>query len=72
LHPLQEAFLKVDAMQCGYCTSGMILASAGLLSRNPRPSEPEIAAALEGNVCRCGAHPRIIEAVRLAANGGVR
>lgn len=70
LHPLQEAFVKVDAMQCGYCTAGMILAGAGLLSRNPNPSEREIVAALQGNICRCGTYPRIVEAVRLAAKGG--
>jgi len=70
LHPLQEAFVKVDAMQCGYCTTGMILAGAGLLSRNPNPSEREIVAALQGNICRCGTYPRIVEAVRLAAKGG--
>jgi aerobic-type carbon monoxide dehydrogenase small subunit (CoxS/CutS family) len=72
LHPLQAAFLEADALQCGYCTPGMIMASAGLLDRNPNPTEPEIAAALEGNLCRCGTYPRIIQAVRLAAKGGRR
>lgn len=72
LHPLQAAFLEADALQCGYCTPGMIMASAGLLDRNPNPTEPEIAAALEGNLCRCGTYPRIIQAVRLAARGGRR
>ncbi|SRR5581483_1832723 len=67
LHPLQEAFIGADAMQCGYCTPGMIMASAGLLYRNPKPSDAEIRQALQGNICRCGTYPRIIEAVRTAA-----
>ena len=68
LHPVQAAFIKADAMQCGYCTPGMILSSVGLLKRTPRPSEPEIRRALQGNVCRCGTYPRIIAAVKMAAN----
>src|SRR5579863_3007451 len=68
LHPLQEAFIQADAMQCGYCTPGMILSSAGLLKKTPQPSEPEIRRALEGNVCRCGTYPRIIQAVQMAAS----
>jgi aerobic-type carbon monoxide dehydrogenase small subunit (CoxS/CutS family) len=67
LHPMQEAFIQAEALQCGYCTPGMILASVGLLKKTPQPSEAEIRRALEGNVCRCGAHPRIITAVRMAA-----
>ena len=67
LHPVQEAFLHAGAMQCGYCTAGMIVASAGLLASNPNPSEAQIKQALEGNVCRCGTYPRIVAAVRLAA-----
>lgn len=67
LHPLQESFLEVDVMQCGYCTPGMIMAAAGLLGKNPNPSEAEIARALDGNICRCGTYPRIVAAVRLAA-----
>lgn len=73
LHPLQEAFIQADAMQCGYCTPGMILAGAGLLKKNARPSEAEIRRALEGNICRCGTYPRIVAAVQSAAkamNGG--
>jgi nicotinate dehydrogenase subunit A len=73
LHPLQEAFLESDAMQCGYCTPGMIMSGAGLLRKNPHPSEPEIRRAMEGNVCRCGTYPRIVAAVQLAErliNGG--
>src|SRR5262245_15434425 len=60
LHPVQEAFLSVDAMQCGYCIAGMIMTSVGLLQKNPRPSDPEILKAMEGNMCRCGTYPRIL------------
>ncbi len=63
LHPVQEAFLKTDAMQCAYCTSGMIMASVGLLSKNPRPSRDEIVKGMNGNVCRCGTYQRIIAAI---------
>ncbi len=66
LHPLQEAFIQADAMQCGYCTPGMIVSGAGLLLKNPHPSEPEIRRAMEGNVCRCGTYPRIVAAVKMA------
>jgi isoquinoline 1-oxidoreductase alpha subunit len=72
LHPLQEAFLEAGAMQCGFCTAGMIVAGAGLLRRNPDPEEPEIRKALEGNVCRCGSYTRIVSAVRAAAALGTR
>ena len=67
LHPLQEAFARHDALQCGYCTPGMILAAHGFLLKNPKPTEKDVREALEGNICRCGAHPRIIEAVMDAA-----
>ena len=67
LHPLQQAFLDADAMQCGYCTPGMILSAVGLLQKNSHPGDAEIRRALEGNVCRCGTYPRIIAAVRMAA-----
>lgn len=67
LHPVQEAFIQADALQCGYCTPGMILATVGLLNKTPSPSEPEIRRALEGNICRCGTYPRIISAVQMAA-----
>ena len=67
LHPLQEAFLEHDALQCGFCTPGMILQALALLRRNPDPGEAEIADALEGNLCRCGSYPRIVAAVRSAA-----
>jgi len=66
LHPLQEAFIQADAMQCGYCTPGMILSGVGLLKKTPHPSEPEIRRALEGNVCRCGTYPRIVAAMQMA------
>ncbi len=67
LHPVQEAFIQADAMQCGYCTPGMILASVAFLKKTPQPSEPDIRRALQGNVCRCGTYPRIIKAVQIAA-----
>jgi len=67
LHPLQEAFLEADALQCGYCTPGMIMSSVALLSKNPNPSEPEIVRFMDGNVCRCGTYPRIVSAIRKAA-----
>jgi aerobic-type carbon monoxide dehydrogenase small subunit (CoxS/CutS family) len=67
LHPLQQAFLETDAMQCGYCTSGMLMSGVGLLQQNPDPSEAEILHLMEGNVCRCGAYPRILAAIRKAA-----
>jgi isoquinoline 1-oxidoreductase subunit alpha len=67
LHPLQEAFLEADALQCGYCTPGMIIAGVALLSKNANPSEQEIVRFMEGNVCRCGTYPRIVTAIRKAA-----
>ena len=67
LHPLQQAFLDADAMQCGYCTAGMILSGVALLDRAADPAEADIAHALEGNLCRCGTYPRIVAAVRAAA-----
>ena len=72
LHPLQEAFLHADAMQCGYCTPGMIMSGAGLLHATPNPSEAEIKRALQGNVCRCGTYPRIVAAVQMAARTAAR
>ena len=68
LHPLQQAFVDCDAMQCGYCTPGMIMQSAGLLRRDPSPSEAEIRGELEGNICRCGTQNRIVAAVQKAAH----
>jgi nicotinate dehydrogenase subunit A len=67
-HPLQAAFIKEQVPQCGYCTSGMIMSAADLLARNPKPNEDDIRAALEGNLCRCGSHARVVRAV-LAASG---
>ena len=67
LHPVQKAFVEHDALQCGFCTPGMIMNATGLLLRNPSPSTEEIKAGLEDNLCRCGAHVRIIEAVHTAA-----
>lgn len=67
LHPLQQAFLEVEALQCGYCTSGMIMTATALLKSNPDPSEEEIVRFMEGNICRCGTYRRIIAAVRQAA-----
>jgi len=69
LHPLQEAFLEEDAMQCGYCVPGMILTAAALLERNPRPSETQILQGMNGNLCRCCGYPRILAAVRRVAEG---
>jgi aerobic-type carbon monoxide dehydrogenase small subunit (CoxS/CutS family) len=67
LHPLQEAFLEAGALQCGYCTPGMIMSALALLQRNPNPSEPEIIRAMDGNICRCGAYGRIVAAISKAA-----
>lgn len=67
LHPVQESFIRCDAMQCGYCTAGMILSSVALLRKTPAPSETEIKQALEGNVCRCGTYNRVVAAVQMAS-----
>lgn len=67
LHPLQESFLAVESMQCGYCTPGMIVSGAALLRKNSNPTRPEILHAMQGNVCRCGTYPRIVLAVEMAA-----
>jgi aerobic-type carbon monoxide dehydrogenase small subunit (CoxS/CutS family) len=67
LHPVQQAFLETEAFQCGYCTSGMIMSAVGLLKTNPDPSETDLARLMNGNICRCGTYPRIVKAVRLAA-----
>jgi aerobic-type carbon monoxide dehydrogenase small subunit (CoxS/CutS family) len=67
LHPVQEAFLEADALQCGYCTSGMIMSAVALLRKNPAPKENEIIAFMDGNVCRCGTYPRIVGAIQKAA-----
>jgi aerobic-type carbon monoxide dehydrogenase small subunit (CoxS/CutS family) len=67
LHPLQEAFLELGAMQCGYCTCGMIMSGIGLLRKNPQPTRAEIVDHMNGNICRCGTYPRIIAALATAA-----
>ncbi len=67
LHPVQQSFIDCDAMQCGYCTPGMILQSVALLRKKPSPSEGEIKQQLQGNICRCGTYNRIIRAVQQAA-----
>ena len=67
LHPVQQAFLEAEAMQCGYCTSGMVLTAAALLEKNPKPTDKEIVEAMNGNICRCNGYVKILEAVRLAA-----
>lgn len=76
LHPVQQAFIQEGAMQCGYCTPGMILRTVALLEKTPRPAEAQIVEGLNGNLCRCNGYPRIVAAVqlasRLAAQGGRR
>jgi nicotinate dehydrogenase subunit A len=75
LHPLQQAFVDHGALQCGFCTSGMILNAYGLLLEHPNPTESDIVREMDGNLCRCGAHPRIIKAIMSAAQamkGGIR
>jgi aerobic-type carbon monoxide dehydrogenase small subunit (CoxS/CutS family) len=67
LHPLQEAFIETGAMQCGYCTPGMIMSAMALLKKNPNPSDQQIIQFMEGNICRCGTYPRILAAIRKAA-----
>jgi nicotinate dehydrogenase subunit A len=67
LHPLQEAFLEIGAFQCGYCTCGMIMAALALLNEKPQPDRDEIIAAMDGNICRCGAYARIVTAIERAA-----
>ncbi len=70
LHPLQEAFVKFRASQCGYCTPGMILSAKALLDANPKPGEAEVRKALAGNLCRCTGYDRIIKAVLSVVDGG--
>jgi aerobic-type carbon monoxide dehydrogenase small subunit (CoxS/CutS family) len=68
LHPIQKAFAEHDALQCGYCTPGMIMNAYGLLLATPQPSRRQIIEAMDGNLCRCGAHQRILAAIETAAN----
>jgi aerobic-type carbon monoxide dehydrogenase small subunit (CoxS/CutS family) len=72
LHPVQQAFLEADAMQCGYCTPGMILGAVSLLARTPLPSEAQIASGMNGHICRCGTYPRVVRAILSAAGKGGR
>jgi carbon-monoxide dehydrogenase small subunit len=67
LHPLQQAFIDHDALQCGFCTPGMILTAYGFLLKNPKPSQNEVIQALDDNLCRCGAHTRMLQAVHAGA-----
>ncbi len=67
LHPIQQAFLEAGAVQCGYCTPGMVLVAKALLDRHPSPTEQQVRAAISGNLCRCTGYQKIVEAVRLAA-----
>ena len=68
LHPLQRAFIEHDALQCGYCTPGQLMAAAALLSRHPAPSEAEVRRGMSGNLCRCGTYPKIARALQAAAH----
>jgi carbon-monoxide dehydrogenase small subunit len=70
LHPVQQAFIDHDALQCGYCTPGMIVTAAGLLAQNPRAKAADVVAGLENNLCRCGAHRRIVAAVQAVTDQG--
>ena len=72
LHPVQEAFLEADAMQCGWCTPGMIMGAVGLLARNPHPNAAEIVNGMNGHICRCGTYSRVIAAIQSAAAKGGR
>ena len=69
-HPVQAAFIKEQVPQCGYCTSGMIISAAALLAESPKPTEDDIRRALEGNLCRCGTHVRVMRAVKAASGQG--
>ena len=68
LHPIQEAFIACDAVQCGFCTPGQVLSAYALLSRNPSPDHAAIAEAMSGNLCRCGTYPKIVQAIHAAAD----
>ena len=70
LHPVQQAFLEEEAFQCSYCTPGMIMSAVGLLAANRKPTDEDIIRGMNGNICRCGTYPRIVTAIRRAANGG--
>jgi len=72
LHPVQEAFLESDALQCGYCTPGMIMGAVSLLRHIPNPTDAEIVSGMNGHICRCGTYPRIVAAIHTAAKKGGR
>jgi len=67
LHPLQKAFIEQDALQCGFCTPGMILNAYSLLVKNPRPTREQIIQSMERNLCRCGSYPRVVQAIEAAS-----
>ncbi len=71
LDPIQEAFIEEGALQCGYCTPGFIMAAKGLLNENPNPTDEEILEGISGNICRCGAYPRIVSAIKKVVKKGV-
>lgn len=68
LHPVQQAFLKVDVFQCAYCAPGMVMSAVSLLKKHPKPSQQEIIQGMQGNICRCGTYPRIVKAIEEASN----
>jgi carbon-monoxide dehydrogenase small subunit len=70
LHPLQEAFVEEGAVQCGFCTAGMLMAAKGLLEENPHPTEEQIRRGISGNLCRCTGYVRIVKAIQRAAGSG--
>jgi aerobic-type carbon monoxide dehydrogenase small subunit (CoxS/CutS family) len=72
LHPVQEAFIEADAMQCGWCTPGMILGAVALLKSTPHPTEAQIVSGMNGHICRCGTYPRVVQAIQAAAGKGGR
>jgi aerobic-type carbon monoxide dehydrogenase small subunit (CoxS/CutS family) len=72
LHPVQEAFVHEQATQCGYCLNGMIMAAVDLLNKNPNPDDAAIRSALQGNLCRCGAHARVMRAIKAVGGGTIK
>jgi len=70
LHPVQAAFVEHDALQCGFCTSGMVMSCAALLERNPKPDVEDVKTAISGNICRCATYPKVVDAVLAASQKG--